>query len=119
MTRTMEKMKETCHGAPSTPPSDPHPREGEGQGDEGKGGCCHHRRRWWDRANGSCAVMAINGGGGNGFFTAVLDDGKVVAVVTITSLVDGGGGDGHRLCRNSCMCSIVASFQHHVVCWGY
>ncbi len=43
-TTTVAMMNETCHGAPSTPPSDPCPREGEG--DEGEGGGCRRGRGW-------------------------------------------------------------------------
>jgi hypothetical protein len=47
-TITMGTMNKTRHGAPSTPLSDPCPREGKGECkvDEGNGGgCC--RGRWW------------------------------------------------------------------------
>ncbi len=48
---TVATMNEMHHGAPSTPPSNPCPREGkgkgnEGKGDEGKGGGHHHGKRW-------------------------------------------------------------------------
>jgi hypothetical protein len=46
MTTTMMTTNETHHRAPSNPPSDPRPREGEGKGDEDKGGSRRCRRRW-------------------------------------------------------------------------
>jgi hypothetical protein len=45
-TRTMATMNEMHHRAPSTLPSDPHPREGKGKGNEGKDGSHHHGRQW-------------------------------------------------------------------------
>jgi hypothetical protein len=43
---TVATMNETRHNVPSTLPSDPHPREGKGKVDEGKGGGHHYGRRW-------------------------------------------------------------------------
>ncbi len=40
-TTTVVTTNEMRHGMPSTLPSNPCPREGEGKGDEGKGGDCH------------------------------------------------------------------------------
>jgi hypothetical protein len=47
-TMTVVTTNETCHSMPSTPPSNPHLREGKGEcrGDEGKGGSPCHGRRW-------------------------------------------------------------------------
>ncbi len=36
--KAVSTTNEMRHGAPSTPPSNPCPREGEGKGNEGKGG---------------------------------------------------------------------------------
>jgi hypothetical protein len=46
MMTTLATKNEMHHGAPSTLPSYPHPREGKGKGNEGKGGshCCG--RQW-------------------------------------------------------------------------
>jgi hypothetical protein len=46
MMMTVATTNEMHHGAPSTPPSNPCLREGEGEGNEGKGGG-HQRGRWW------------------------------------------------------------------------
>ncbi len=43
---TMATTNETRHSVPSTPLSDPCPREDKGKGDEGKDGGRRHRR-WW------------------------------------------------------------------------
>jgi hypothetical protein len=45
-TTTVATTNEMHHGAPSTPPSDPCPRESKGKGNGGEGGrhCCG---RWW------------------------------------------------------------------------
>ncbi len=45
-TTTMATMNEMHHGAPSTMPSDPRPREGKGKGYEDVGGR-HCHGRWW------------------------------------------------------------------------
>ncbi len=45
-TTTMTTTNETRHGAPSTPPSNPCPREGKGKGNEGESGR-HCRGRQW------------------------------------------------------------------------
>jgi hypothetical protein len=44
MTMTVAMTNKTRHGAPSTPQSDPYPREGKGKGNEGKDGCRHCRK---------------------------------------------------------------------------
>ncbi len=43
---TLEKTNEMHHSTPFIPPSDPHPREGKGKGNEGKSGG-HGRGSWW------------------------------------------------------------------------
>ncbi len=45
-TKTVATTKETHHGAPSTLPSNPCPREGKSKGNEGKGGGHCYGRRW-------------------------------------------------------------------------
>jgi hypothetical protein len=46
MTTTMSTTNEMRHGAPSTPLSDPLPKEGKGKGEEGEGGGHHCGRQW-------------------------------------------------------------------------
>jgi hypothetical protein len=45
-TKTVATTKEMRHGTPSTPPTNPCPREGEGKGNEGEGGGHRRGRRW-------------------------------------------------------------------------